>query len=137
MTYEEARDLLSDMRAAKRRAQAIKARIADLEDDAVNINSSLGGDITHGGISQSRVEQLVIRIESEREKYITVLEAYFKRKDILMAAIDMLEPMEKEIILAFYMDNKPLWKIAKLVNYSIETVCRKKNSGIRKIADFL
>ncbi len=54
MTYEEARSLLSDMRAAKRRANAIKARIADIESDAESINSALNNSGVSGGIMHSR-----------------------------------------------------------------------------------
>ena len=37
MTFEETRDLLIDLRAAKRRANAIKRRIADLELSLIHI----------------------------------------------------------------------------------------------------
>lgn len=37
MTFNEAKTILSNMRAAKRRANAIKARIADIEGDYASI----------------------------------------------------------------------------------------------------
>lgn len=136
MTFEEAKSLLQDMRAAKRRANAIKARIADLESDAESIQSALSGNgIPTGNAMTSRVEELALRIETEREKHIAALETYFAIEDKLAAAIDTLDPLEREVILAFYLDGKSLWRIAELTNYSRETVCRKKNVAIRKIAD--
>ncbi len=137
MTYEEARNLLADMRAAKRRANAIKARIADIESDAQSISSALNNSGVSGGAMRSRVEELALRIETEREKHMAALEAYFVLEDKLAIAIDTLEPIEKEVILAFYLDGKSLWKIAELTNYSKETVCRKKSYAIHKIADLL
>ena len=86
---------------------------------------------------RSRVEELALRIETEREKHMAALEAYFVLEDKLAIAIDTLEPIEKEVILAFYLDGKSLWKIAELTNYSKETVCRKKSYAIHKIADLL
>ena len=56
MTYLEVRSLLADMRAAKRRANAIKARIADIESDAESINSALSNSGVSGGALRSRVK---------------------------------------------------------------------------------
>lgn len=137
MTFEEAKSLLQDMRAAKRRANALKARIAHLESDSDSIRSSLGGDGTHGGITQSRVEQLALRIEAEREKHMAALEAYFELEDKLAEAIDTLDPTEKEVIVSFYMDGNRNWEVGQIVGYDLRTIIRKKNSAIKKIADKL
>lgn len=136
MTYQEVRSLLADMRAAKRRANAIKARIADIESDAESINSALSNSGVSGGAMRSRVEELAIKIESEREKHIAALETYFALEDKLSAAVDSLSEIEKEIILAYYFDGKSNTQIAYATNYSIETVCRKKSSATRKITRF-
>ncbi len=137
MTYEEARSLLSDMRAAKRRANAIKARIADIESDAESINSALNNSGVSGGIMRSRVEELAVKIETEREKHIVALEKFFELEDKLSAAIDTLEPIEKEIILAFYLDGKPNWKVGEIVGFEERTVKRYKSKAIKKISDIL
>lgn len=137
MTYEEARALLSDMRAAKRRANAIKARIADIESDAESIQSALNNSGVSGGAMRSRVEELAVKIETEREKHMAALEAYFELEDKLAAAIDTLEPMEKEVIIGCYLDGKYNWQIAQMVGYSVETIKRRKNSAIRKISEKL
>lgn len=137
MTFEEAKSLLMDMRAAKRRANAIKARIADLESDAESISSALSGGMPSGNAMKSRVEELALRIESEREKHIAALEAYFRIEDKLSAAVDMLDPLEKDIIIGCYMEGKTNWKVGEAVGYSMETVKRKKRSAIKKIASQL
>lgn len=137
MTYEEARNLLADMRAAKRRANAIKARIADIESDAQSISSALNNSGVSGGIMRSRVEELALKVETEREKHMAALEAYFALEDKLAAAIDTLEPLEKEIIMAFYLDGKPNWKIAQDINYTERNIHYVKHRAIKKIAKTL
>lgn len=137
MTYEEARQLLSDMRAAKRRANAIKARIADIESDAESIQSALNNSGVSGGVMRSRVEELAVKIETEREKHIAALEAYFELEDKLAVAIDTLEPREKEIIFAYYLDGKTNWKIGDELNYSEVYIRKLKERAARKIANKL
>lgn len=134
MTYEEARQLLSDMRAAKRRANAIKARIADIESDAESIQSALNNSGVSGGVMRSRVEELAVKIETEREKHMQALEAYFALEDKLAAAIDTLEPMEKEVIIGCYLDGKYNWQIAQVVGYTDRNVKYIKQRAIKKIA---
>ena len=125
MTFIEARDLLSDMRAAKRRANAIKARIADLESDAESIQSALSGNgIPTGNAMTSRVEELALRIETEREKHIAALETYFAIEDKLAAARDTLGPLEREVILAFYLDGKPNWMVGEIIGLEERSVRR-------------
>lgn len=138
MTFEEAKKLLSDLRAAKRRANAIKARIADLESDATSIQSALSGNgMTSGDTMRSRVEELAIKVESEREKHMLALEAYFAIEDKLADALDTLEPIERDIIIGCYMDGKYNWQVGESIGYSVESVKIYKRRAIRKIADNL
>lgn len=137
MTYQEVRSLLADMRAAKRRANAIKARIADIESDAESINSALSNSGVSGGAMRSRVEELAIKIESEREKHITALETYFALEDKLSTALDSLDPIEKDVIIGCYLDGKYNWQVGESIGYSVETIKRKKRSAIRKISEKL
>ena len=138
MTFIEAKEMLSDMRAAKRRANAIKARIADLESDAESIQSALSGNgIPTGNAMTSRVEELALRIETEREKHIAALETYFAIEDKLAAAIDTLDPLEREVILAFYLDGKPNWRVGEIIGLEERSVRRYKRKAIQKIADNL
>ena len=134
MTYDEAKSLLSDMQAAKCRANAIKARIADLESDAESIQSALNNSGVSGGIMRSRVEELAVKIEAEREKHIAALEAFFELEDKLAAAIDTLDPIEKEIILAYYLDGKTNWKIGDELNYSEVYIRKIKERAAKKVA---
>lgn len=134
MTYQEARELLTDMRAAKRRANAIKARIADIESDAESIQSALNNSGVSGGAMRSRVEELALKIETEREKHMAALEAYFVLEDKLAAAIDTLEPIERDVILAFYLDGKPNWKVAQDINYSEVYIRKIKRRSIDKLS---
>ncbi|MDE6397856.1 MAG: hypothetical protein K2L51_00890 [Clostridiales bacterium] len=137
MTFEEAKKLLTDLRAAKRRANAIKARIADLESDYDSIQSSLGGDGTHSSMPASRVEQGALRVQEEREKHILALETYFSIEDKLADALDTLEPIERDIIVGCYMDGKYNWQVGESVGYSIESVKIFKRRAIKKIANSL
>ena len=137
MTFEETKALLLDMRAAKRRANAIKARIADLESDRDSIQSALNGGMPHGNGFYSRVEDLALRIETERERHMAALEVYFQLEDKLAAVIDLLEPTEQEIILGCYLYGKPMWKVANDLYVGLRTVERKKSEAIRKISKLL
>lgn len=135
MTEQEARELLKDMSKAKRRANAIKARIADIESDAASIQSALGGDGTHGGAMRSRVEELAIKIETEREKHMAALEEYFALEDKLAAAIDTLDPMERDIIVGHYMDGKMDWQVWNDVGYERRNYYYVKKRAIEKISE--
>ena len=137
MTYLEVRSLLADMRAAKRRANSIKARIADLESDAESINSALNNSGVSGGSMRSRVEELALKIESEREKHVAALETYFALVDKLSTALDSLDPIEKDVIIGCYLDGKYNWQVGESIGYSVETIKRKKRSAIRKISEKL
>lgn len=134
MTYQEARDLLSDMRAAKRRANAIKARIADIESDAESIQSALNNSGVSGGAMRSRVEELALKIETEREKHMAALEAYFALEDKLAAAIDTLDPLERDIIVGHYMDGKMDWQVWDDVGYERRNYYYVKKRAIEKIS---
>ena len=134
MTYLEVRNLLADMRAAKRRANAINARIADIESDAESINSALSNSGVSGGAMRSRVEELAIKIESEREKHIAALETYFALEDKLSEALDTLDPIERDVIIGCYLDGKTNWKVAQELGYEERTIRRKKNRAIEKIS---
>lgn len=135
MTFEETRDLLIDLRAAKRRANAIKRRIADLESDRASIQSALAGGMPHGNEFYSRVESLAIKIETERERHMAALQAYFDIEDKLAAAVALLDPIEQDIIIGCYMDGKQNWKVADEVGYDVRHLIRKKNKAIRDISD--
>lgn len=134
MTYEEARSLLSDMRAAKRRANAIKARIADIESDAESINSALNNSGVSGGIMRSRVEELAVKIETEREKHIAALEKFFELEDKLAAAIDSLEPIERDVIVGCYLDGKMDWQVWNNIGYEKRNFYYIKKRSIENIA---
>lgn len=135
MTFEETRDLLIDLRAAKRRANAIKRRIADLESDRASIQSALAGGMPHGNEFYSRVESLAIKIETERERHMAALQAYFDIEDKLAAAVALLDPIEQDIIIGCYMDGKQNWKVSDEVGYDVRHLIRKKNKAIRDISD--
>ena len=137
MTFEETKALLLDMRAAKRRANAIKARIADLESDRDSIQSALNGGMPHWNGFYSRVEDLALRIETERERHMAALEVYFQLEDKLAAVIDLLDPTEQEIILGCYLYGRFNWQLAQNLEVDERTIRRKKNRAIEKISKIL
>lgn len=134
MTFEDAKALLLDMRAAKRRANAIKRRVAELESDYDSIQSALSGDgLPHGSAIVSRTEQLALRVASEREKHLQALEAYFAIEDKLAAAIESLSSTEQEIIICCYQEGKYNWQVAQELNYSEVYIRKLKRRAINKI----
>lgn len=134
MTFDETKALLLDMRAAKRRANSIKKRIVDLESDRDSIQSALNGGMPHGNEFYSRVESLAIRIETEREKHIQALEAYFALEDKLAEVVQMLDPIEQDVIIGCYMDGKCNWQVGVDMNYSEVYIRKLKRKAIEKIA---
>lgn len=137
MTFDEAKKLLTDMRAAKRRANAIKARIADIESDSESISSALNNSGVSGGAMRSRVEELAIKVETEREKHIKALEEYFALEDRLASAIDTLDPIERDVIIGCYMDGKMDWQVWNDVGYEKRNFYYVKKRSIEKIAKHL
>lgn len=138
MTFDETKNLLLDLRAAKRRANAIKARIADLESDYESIQSALGGDgLPHGTSVSSRVEKLAIRVAAERERHMAALEAYFAIEDRLAFALETLSPLEQDIIVGCYMDGKCNWKVGRDVGLEERSIRRYKSKAIHKISEML
>lgn len=138
MTFEETKGLLLDLQAAKRRANAIKARIADLESDYESIQSALGGDGTpHGTAVSSRVEKLAIRVAAERERHMAALEAYFAIEDKLAFALETLSPLEQDVIVGCYMDGKCNWQVGRDVNYSEVYVRKVKRRAIEKVSKLI
>lgn len=137
MTFEEAKRLLIDLRAARRRANAIKNRIADLEGDRGSIQSALEGGMPHGNAFYSRVESLAVKIETEREKHMAALQAYFDIEDKLAAAVGLLDPVEQDIIIGCYMDGKPNWKVAEETGYCERNIKYIKKEAIYKMSEVL
>lgn len=137
MTFEETETLLLDMQHAKRRANALLYRKEELERQRDSIQSALGGDGTRVTDFSSRVERLALRIELEREKYIEALEEFFELEDKVIAAIETLDPEEKEVITAFYLDGMPKWKVAQIAHCSESSVKRYKKRGVVKISKLL
>lgn len=138
MTFEETKALLLDLRAAKRRANVIRNRIADMESDYESIQSALGNDgMPHGNTASSRVEQLAIRVATEREKHMAALEIYFAIEDRLAFALEMLSPIEQDVIIGCYMDGKCNWQVGQDVNYSEVYVRKIKRRAIEKVAKIL
>lgn len=138
MTFDETKALLKDLCAAKKRANAIKRRIADLGSDYESIQSALCGDgMPHGSTVGSRIEQLVIRVTAERERHMAALEEYFAIEDKLAFALETLSPIEQDVIVGCYMDGKCNWQVGQDINYSVESVKIYKRRAIHKIAKLL
>lgn len=138
MTFEEARSLLNSLRAKKRRVQAIRNRITELNSDAGMLQSSLGGDgMPHGTDIRDSTAQLALRIAEMRERFEAALDECFAIEDRLAETVNTLSDDEQYIIIECYMSGKSIWKVSEEMGYCDRTVKRKKRQAIEKIAKML
>ena len=134
MTFEETKQLLRMLWSRRKQVDAIQERIDLFRKDYGSIQSMLGGDVVSGGVLTSKVETLALRVLSEQEKYMKALERYFEIEDKLKDAIDELTGEEQEIIIESYMQGYPDWRIGQTLNYSVETIKRRRKGAIYKIS---
>lgn len=131
MTFEETKSLLQDIKNAKQKVRRINREI----EGYISIQSSL--NFTEGrskGLVSSPVEKIFERIETERERLVTALEAMFALEDKLAEGMNELDPKEQDVIIGCYMRGRTHAKLARELGRSERQIIRLKNRAISKIS---
>lgn len=134
MQTEEARELLKQVKAARRRALAIKQSLLELESDIAALSSPLGRVSIRSQPQNSVVENAYFRVEKRREDFAEALIRVYELEDKLQQAISKLTPIEQEIITGFYMKDKTNYQLARGIGYSVRSIKYIKAGAIEKIA---
>ena len=136
MTYDETKDMLEDIKHAKRRALNIHRDIRELElnIDALVLRPSTGRERVQCHTSETTVERVVLRLERLRERFTKAIDEIMDREDRLFAAVEELNPVEKDIIIGFYLREKTHDKLGKECGYCERQVRYIKTAAIRKIS---
>lgn len=136
MTYDETKDMLDDIKYAKRRALNIRRDIRELElnIDALVLRPAAGGERVQSQTSESTVERVVLRLERLRERFAEALDDIMDREDRLFAAVEELNPVEKDIIIGYYLRDKTHDRLGKECNYSLRSVNYIKGNAIKKLS---
>ena len=134
MTFEETRELLKDLREARRYAIQVQRDIQSIRENIDALQSPLGKDTAGGGQAGSVVERIVVRLVAKQEDLARALEAVMDTEDKLEAAIKTLTVREREIIVGYYMRDRTHYQLARECGYEERQVYRIKKQAIWKIS---
>lgn len=134
MTFEETRELLKDLREARRYAIQVQRDIQSIRENIDALQSPLGKDTAGGGQAGSVVERIVVRLVAKQEDLARALEAVMDTEDKLEEAIKTLTAREREIIIGYYMRDRTHYQLARECGYEERQVYRIKKQAIWKIS---
>ena len=134
MTFEETRELLKELREARRYAIQVQRDIQSIRENIDALQSPLGKDPAGGGQAGSVVERIVVRLVAKQEDLARALEAVMDTEDKLEAAIKTLTAREREIIVGYYMRDRTHYQLARECGYEERQVYRIKKQAIWKIS---
>ena len=134
MTFEETRELLKELREARRYAIQVQRDIQSIRENIDALQSPLGKDPAGGGQAGSVVERIVVRLVAKQEDLARALESVMDTEDKLEAAIKTLTAREREIIVGYYMRDRTHYQLARECGYEERQVYRIKKQAIWKIS---
>ena len=134
MTFEETRELLKELREARRYAIQVQRDIQSIRENIDALQSPLGKDPAGGGQAGSVVERIVVRLVAKQEDLARALEAVMDTEDKLEEAIKTLTVREREIIVGYYMRDRTHYQLARECGYEERQVYRIKKQAIWKIS---
>lgn len=134
MTFEETRELLKELREARRYAIQVQRDIQSIRENIDALQSPLGKDTAGGGQAGSVVERIVVRLIAKQEDLARALEAVMDTEDKLEEAIKTLTAREREIIVGYYMRDRTHYQLARECGYEERQIRRVKNQAIGKIS---
>lgn len=139
MTYDETKDMLGDIKFAKRRALNIRRDIRELElnIDALVLRPSADGERVQSQTSDSTVERVVLRLERLRERFSEALDDIMDKEDRLFAAVEELNPVEKDIIIGYYLRDKTHDRLGRECSYSLRSINYIKCNAIKKLSKLM
>ncbi len=122
MTFEEAKELLKNLRKQKKKIDVLKLRYEHCLSDASILSDNVA---------------VTERAEKASEEFEKSFLEYMAIEDRIAAALDSLTDEEKVIIIDIYMNGIPEWQAAQKLYYSRETIARRKRTAIEKISQGL
>lgn len=134
MTFTETRELLKDLKAARKYACRLKRDLKELESDYGALHASGEREIAAVGVVSSPVERIVVRIEKAREGFAKALERVFDLEDQIAEAMEGLTYEERNILTDYYMRDRTHYQLAREYGYCERSVRYLKNRAIEKIA---
>lgn len=139
MTYDETKDMLDDIKFAKRRALNIRRDIRELElnIDALVLRPAAGGERVQSQTSDSTAERVVLRLERLRERFSEALDDIMDKEDRLFAAVEELNPVEKDIIIGYYLRDKTHDRLGRECSYSLRSINYIKCNAIKKLSKLM
>lgn len=137
MTFTETRELLKDLKAARKYACRLKRDLKELESDYGALHASGEREIAAVGVVSSPVERIVVRIEKAREGFARALERVFDLEDQIAEAMEGLTYEERNILTDYYMRDRTHYQLAREYGYCVRSINYAKNRAIRKLSDRL
>ena len=135
MTFTETKELLKDLKAARKYACRLKRDLKELESDYGALHASGEREIAAVGVVSSPVERIVVRIEKAREGFAKALERVFDLEDQIAEAMEGLTYEEKNILTDYYMRDRTHYQLAREYGYEERQVRRIKNRAIHRLGD--
>lgn len=136
MTFEDTRAVLIDWRVARRRVKTISERMSETEKYIEQLCGGLDRDLIPHVYAQP-IETAVERLEEQRKKFAEAIAFAFALEDKIANALGGLDRNEYDVIVGYYMDGKPNWRVAQDLNYSVEAIKVIKRRAIQKISEIL
>lgn len=131
--------MLDDIKFAKRRALNIRRDIRELElnIDALVLRPAAGGERVQSQTSDSTAERVVLRLERLRERFSEALDDIMDKEDRLFAAVEELNPVEKDIIIGYYLRDKTHDRLGRECSYSLRSINYIKCNAIKKLSKLM
>lgn len=131
--------MLDDIKFAKRRALNIRRDIRELElnIDALVLRPAAGGERVQSQTSDSTAERVVLRLERLRERFSEALDDIMDKEGRLFAAVEELNPVEKDIIIGYYLRDKTHDRLGRECSYSLRSINYIKCNAIKKLSKLM
>lgn len=137
MTFTETRELLKDLKAARKYACRLKRDLKELESDYGALHASGEREIAAVGVVSSPVERIVVRIEKAREGFAKALERVFDLEDRIAEAMEGLTYEERNILTDYYMRDRTHYQLAREYGYTDRNIKYMKNKAIKRLSEEL
>lgn len=135
MTYEQVKQKLENVRKLKRLCLRIQKEINNYRDTYDALACPLGNHAPGGGAISDPTQRLALRVIAKREEFEEALTLMMDEEDELTAAVALLPPTERDIIIGYYIQDRTHYQLARECSYSEQHIRRLKVKAIKKIGD--
>lgn len=131
---QTAKEFLQSIARYKRRAAAIKRRIAEARDAAENVTAHFNAGGGASGKGGGKIEGAVLRIVQEEQRLGEVLERMHETRAEAVRLIDKLpNELHKEALELRYLDGKSWTRIAREMHYSKRRVYQLHSAALAEL----